>query len=125
MLFFRLNYILGHGKSWPFHGTNLMLHGCATFLLGCICKQVLQLQKLTCLITASLFAVHPIHTEAVSSVTRFFIYFGYFEKKFWGSNVEPSLVEKIASYRASAFAGVFKNANLIIFPKKCNTFLCL
>ena len=71
MLFFRLNYILGHGKSWPFHGTNLMLHGCATFLLGCICKQVLQLQKLTCLITASLFAVHPIHTEAVSSVTRF------------------------------------------------------
>ena len=44
-----------------------MLHGCATILLGCICNQVLQLQKLTCLITASLFAVHPIHTEAVSS----------------------------------------------------------
>ena len=67
LLFFRLNYFLGHGKSWPFHGTNLMLHGCATFLLGCICKQVFQLQKLTCLITASLFAVHPIHTEAVRS----------------------------------------------------------
>ena len=44
-----------------------MLHGCATILLGCICNQVLQMQKLTCLITASLFAVHPIHTEAVSS----------------------------------------------------------
>lgn len=66
--FRRLNHYLGQGQSWPFHGTNMILHGCATFFLGCICWRTLQLQNLTYLMATLLFALHPIHTEAVRSM---------------------------------------------------------
>ena len=66
--FSRLNYSIGQGQSWPFHGTNMILHGCATFFFGCICQRTLQLQNLASLMATLLFALHPIHTEAVSYV---------------------------------------------------------
>ena len=71
----RLNHYFGGGgqQTWPFHGTNLILHGCATFLLRCICKRTLQLSNFTTWTATSLFALHPIHTEAVRYILQCYI----------------------------------------------------
>ena len=69
---FRFNFYVcgGNGNScsntWCFHGTNVLLHGCATTLLSYICRQRLKMKMESSYITSLIFALHPIHTEAVS-----------------------------------------------------------
>ena len=72
---FRFNfYVCGVGNensgsyTWCFHGTNVLLHGCATTLLSYICRLRLKMKTESILITSIIFALHPIHTEAVSIV---------------------------------------------------------
>ena len=79
---FRFNFYVcggGNGNScsttWCFHGTNGFLHGCATTLLSYICRQRLHMKEESTLVTSLIFALHPIHTEAVS------IGFNYFKNK--------------------------------------------
>ena len=75
---FRFNFYIcggGNGKScsytWCFHGTNVLLHGCATILLSYICCRRLKMKTESTLITSLIFALHPIHTEAVSMALIF------------------------------------------------------
>ena len=70
---FRFNfYVCGGGTgnscshTWCFHGTNILLHGCATTLLSYICRRRLKMKTESSFITSLIFALHPIHTEAVS-----------------------------------------------------------
>ena len=70
--FFRFNFHVCGGRSWCFHWTNILLHGCATLLLAKVCFRVLRLDWLQTLIAGTLFALHPIHTEAVSGTVSFF-----------------------------------------------------
>ena len=64
---FRLNYSLCSGRSRCFHATNVFLHAAATALVAAVCRRVLAARPGFAAAAASLFALHPVHTEAVSS----------------------------------------------------------
>ena len=55
------------GKAMPFHAVNLLLHAAATLLLWRLLLR-LDFGDATSLAAALLFAVHPIHVEAVTSL---------------------------------------------------------
>lgn len=65
MLTFRLNYLLSELRAASYHLLNLVLHTIVCVLFLRVCK--LFLDKTSSLVAALLFAVHPIHTEAVST----------------------------------------------------------
>ncbi|XP_059159194.1 protein O-mannosyl-transferase TMTC2-like, partial [Physella acuta] len=64
VLSFRLDYSLGGGSSTWFHRVNILLHVLVTCLVTHVSLSVLQAPAVTSTLAASLFAVHPIHTEA-------------------------------------------------------------
>lgn len=66
----RLNYLMGGYVPWGYHLVNIILHCSATYLLIKIAKNVLpkSKRKVGSIVTGTLFACHPIHTEAVASV---------------------------------------------------------
>ncbi|XP_033149889.1 protein O-mannosyl-transferase TMTC2 [Drosophila busckii] len=68
VLSFRLNYVLGGGFApWGFHLVNNLLHCMATALVVRVARTLLA-SFWAVLATGALFAVHPIHTEAVAGV---------------------------------------------------------
>src|ERR1700704_4464946 len=65
------NQAMNGGKPFGFHLFNLMLHAAVTWLLYLLLQAILGTSpqaKTSALVAALLFAVHPIHTEAVASV---------------------------------------------------------
>ena len=61
---FRLNYLLHELQPMGYHLVNVLLHGAVCYLYVQLCGVVFS-QVLPALIAGLLFAVHPIHTEAV------------------------------------------------------------
>ena len=63
---YAVQWAIGGGATWVFHVGNVLLHATATLLV------FLLLERLTprtpALIGALIFAVHPVHTEAVANV---------------------------------------------------------
>lgn len=66
---FRLNYLIHGLEPLGYHLVNLILHGVACFLYACVCSCVSRSVWLG-LLAGAVFAVHPIHTEAVSRSCR-------------------------------------------------------
>uniref|UniRef100_A0A671NKU8 dolichyl-phosphate-mannose--protein mannosyltransferase n=1 Tax=Sinocyclocheilus anshuiensis TaxID=1608454 RepID=A0A671NKU8_9TELE len=66
VLTFRLNYLFSELSSSSYHLLNVVLHAVVCVLFLHFCR--LLLDRSTSLIAALLFAVHPIHTEAVTGV---------------------------------------------------------
>jgi protein O-mannosyl-transferase len=66
VLLYAVQWAIGGGQAWVFHAFSLLLHAAATLLAFHL------LQRLTgreaALAGALLFAVHPVHTEAVSNI---------------------------------------------------------
>ena len=62
---FRLNYLLHELEPMGYHLVNILLHGVVCYLYVQLCGLVLS-EVWPALIAGLLFAVHPIHTEAVS-----------------------------------------------------------
>ena len=67
---FRLNYMLHELQPLGYHLVNVLLHSAVCYLYVLLCGVVFS-EVWPALIAGLLFAVHPIHTEAVSTV---FIY---------------------------------------------------
>jgi tetratricopeptide (TPR) repeat protein len=68
---FSLNWKLGHIHAVGYHLFNLLLHVGVTLLLYALLKKLLENvpdAAILSFISALLFAVHPIHTEAVASI---------------------------------------------------------
>ncbi len=66
-----LNWKVGGAHAWGYHLVNLLLHAMVTVLLYLVLKKVLEAVPQGASISwvaALLFAVHPIHTEAVASI---------------------------------------------------------
>lgn len=66
-LSYALNFSLSRLNPWSYHLANILLHGVVSalvFLLG----QSLGLHRISCLLGAVVFAVHPIHVEVVANV---------------------------------------------------------
>ena len=61
---FRLNYLLHELQPMGYHLVNVLLHGAVCYLYVQLCGVVFS-QVWPALIAGLLFAVHPIHTEAV------------------------------------------------------------
>ncbi|XP_053575210.1 protein O-mannosyl-transferase TMTC3 [Bombina bombina] len=66
VLTFRLNYLFSELNAMSYHLLNVILHAAVCVMFLRVCK--LFLDPRTSLIAALLFAVHPIHTEAVTGV---------------------------------------------------------
>ncbi len=67
---FALNWRLGRGRPFGFHLLNLLLHAGTTLLLYLLLEALLGASlpaKAVAFAAALVFAVHPLHTEAVSS----------------------------------------------------------
>lgn len=62
----RLNILLGGMTPFYFHLVNVFLHCVVTALLMHTCEQCVFEDSNFSFLTALLFSVHPIHTEAVS-----------------------------------------------------------
>lgn len=67
-VFVRWNYALSGLDPWSYHAVNVLLHAVVSSLFAWLCRNCLGLSKLSSLLAASLFAIHPIHTEAVSNI---------------------------------------------------------
>ena len=63
---FRLNYLLHELQPMGYHLVNVLLHSAVCFLYVQLCGVVFG-EAWPALIAGLLFAVHPIHTEAVST----------------------------------------------------------
>lgn len=68
ILTFKLNVLLFGLTPLYFHLVNLSLHMCVTCLLYCTCRTCVFSDHAPALVTVLIFAVHPVHTEAVSGV---------------------------------------------------------
>lgn len=69
---FALDWKIGHGFAPWFHVVNLALHAIVTLLLYMLLQRLFQGSPWAnplALVAALLFAVHPIHTEAVASIS--------------------------------------------------------
>ena len=64
---FALNYALTPGQATSFHAVNILLHCGVTLLVFALGVQLFESRRLAA-IAAALFAVHPVHTEAVTNV---------------------------------------------------------
>src|SRR5258706_3311732 len=68
---FALDWKIGNGRPLAFHVVNLVLHAAVTLLFYLLLQTALQSLphgKSVAFAAALLFAVHPIHTEAVASI---------------------------------------------------------
>uniref|UniRef100_A0AAY5F596 dolichyl-phosphate-mannose--protein mannosyltransferase n=1 Tax=Electrophorus electricus TaxID=8005 RepID=A0AAY5F596_ELEEL len=68
VLTFKLNILLGGMTPFYFHMVNVCLHSAVTCLLMHTCEHCVFWSAHQAFLTALLFAVHPIHTEAVSGI---------------------------------------------------------
>jgi len=59
------HYVFGLQPVW-FHVVNVILHGICSVLFARLCISVAGLEHKYGLLAGIVFAVHPIHTEAVS-----------------------------------------------------------
>ena len=63
---YKINYLLHELQPMGYHLVNILLHGAVCYLYVQLCGLVFS-QVWPSLIAGLLFAVHPIHTEAVSN----------------------------------------------------------
>ncbi|XP_046645725.1 protein O-mannosyl-transferase TMTC1-like isoform X2 [Daphnia pulicaria] len=68
VLSFRWNYLVGGFNPVGYHLVNVALHGAVVIIFAQICRDRLKSSLRTSLISASLFAIHSIHTEAVAGI---------------------------------------------------------
>ena len=66
VLTFRINYVIHELAPFGYHLVNVLLHAFVTWLFVRLCQKVVLCSNEVALIAGLLFAVHPVHTEAVS-----------------------------------------------------------
>lgn len=70
LLLFRINYLLFGLRPQLFHLTNILLHAIVCILFTRISFCVAGLRRQFAFIAGTIFALHPIHSEAVSKQTE-------------------------------------------------------
>ncbi|KAM5299958.1 protein O-mannosyl-transferase TMTC1 [Ctenodactylus gundi] len=68
VLTFRLNILLTGMNPFYFHAVNVILHCLVTLVLMYTCDKTVFRNRGLAFVTALLFAVHPVHTEAVAGI---------------------------------------------------------
>lgn len=67
VLTFAVNQWLAPGQAWLFHAVNVAVHAVVTVLVFFLARVLTRSDRLAS-IAGALFAVHPVHTEAVTSL---------------------------------------------------------
>ena len=80
---FRLNYMLHELQPLGYHLVNVLLHSAVCYLYVLLCGVVFS-EVWPALIAGLLFAVHPIHTEAVRMLRRMYAHILHCKKIFIG-----------------------------------------
>ncbi|XP_020831495.1 protein O-mannosyl-transferase TMTC1 isoform X2 [Phascolarctos cinereus] len=68
VLTFKLNVYLAGMNPFYFHAANIILHCLVTLVLMYTCDKIVFKDHRLAFVTALIFAVHPIHTEAVTGI---------------------------------------------------------
>ncbi|PRD39821.1 UNVERIFIED_CONTAM: tmtc2 [Trichonephila clavipes] len=68
VLTFRLNYWFGGFDPWGYHFINVLLHSMVTVLFTKLATLMFMGSRFPIIVAGLLFAVHPIHTEAVAGI---------------------------------------------------------
>ncbi|KAK3233317.1 hypothetical protein CYMTET_56366 [Cymbomonas tetramitiformis] len=68
VLSFRLNYLFGQLHPIGYHIANVALHAIASAQVVHVTRRIVGFEPVACAIAGLLFAVHPVHVEAVASV---------------------------------------------------------
>jgi tetratricopeptide (TPR) repeat protein len=63
---FAIEWAVGGGAPWVFHGVNILLHALVSLLVLALLGRIVA--RPAALAGALLFAVHPLHTEAVANI---------------------------------------------------------
>ncbi len=100
-----LNYALFGTHAWGWHLMNVLIHMLATWLVFVVCREFTGRKQLA-LITASLFAVHPVHTESVAWISGitdpimsvFLLLSFYFYLQFRKTGSIPKLAAMLGTY---------------------------
>ena len=61
---------IGSGDAFPFHLNNILLHLLNTYLVFVLIKRISPKNNIVALITAGLFAIHPMHVESVAWISE-------------------------------------------------------
>lgn len=116
-----LNHAVGGLNPFGYHLANVLLH-CANCALFFILARKYGLPKSFALLAALIFAVHPVHTEAVSNVVGRMEVMGTFfcglAWLFWKRNPERSIPAAKELVAAAFFflCALFSKENFILFP---------
>ncbi|XP_075739549.1 protein O-mannosyl-transferase TMTC1-like isoform X2 [Rhipicephalus microplus] len=68
VLTFRANYYINGQQVRGYHVVNVTLHCACSVLVAVVARRVMRIAALHACLAAMLFAAHPVHTEAVSSI---------------------------------------------------------
>ncbi|OGJ68028.1 hypothetical protein A3G69_01070 [Candidatus Peribacteria bacterium RIFCSPLOWO2_12_FULL_53_10] len=66
---YQINYLIGGMSPFVYHLTNILLHAGNALLVTGIAYLLLRGNRIAALLTGLLFAVHPLHTEAVAWIS--------------------------------------------------------
>ncbi|XP_060586421.1 protein O-mannosyl-transferase TMTC1-like isoform X2 [Ruditapes philippinarum] len=120
---FRLNYILAGLDPFFYHVINVTLHVIVTTLFVYTCKNILGQRTRDAVLAGSLFAVHPIHTEAVSGIvgradvlaaTFFLLSFITFSKCTTSTNNKYGTLLYLSSLMCAAAAMLSKETGVTV-----------
>ncbi len=121
MVTFALNYAVGGLHLFGYHLVNLVLHLAATYVLYSLARR-LGLSWGAGLAAAALFAVHPLHTEAVTSIvgrTELLMALGVLLAVHWylrgGAPARLGLRAALASWAAFA-VGLLSKEQAVMVP---------
>uniref|UniRef100_A0A8B9GNA1 Transmembrane O-mannosyltransferase targeting cadherins 1 n=1 Tax=Amazona collaria TaxID=241587 RepID=A0A8B9GNA1_9PSIT len=93
VLTFKLNILLAGMNPFYFHAVNVILHCLVTLVLMYTCDKAVFKDCRLAFVTALFFAVHPIHTEAVSMKVKIFLsnlFFRSVDQLYVGEHFPPT-----------------------------------
>jgi len=119
MFYLLLSYQIWNVNAWGYHLFNIFIH-CANALLVLLIIQMITQRKSMAMFAAYLFAVHPIHVEAVTPIYNFMgllsSFFSLVAFYFFMTSEQLKRSKFICCSLIALFLGVFSKEEAFILP---------
>jgi hypothetical protein len=103
---FTAEWVAGHGAAWVFHAVNISLY--VAVCLAVFALAALVLPRTLAVVAGALFAVHPVHVEAVGNVVG--------QSELWAAVFVVMAVVLYITWRRETLAGIPKYARPDVIP---------
>jgi hypothetical protein len=103
---FTLEWVAGHGAPWVFHLVNIALY--VAVCLAVYALAALVLPRTLAAVAGGLFAVHPVHVEAVGNIVG--------QSELWAALFVVMAVVLYVTWRRETLAGIPKYARPDVIP---------